>query len=114
MNKTSTKPLIFYFLFLVGFSLLLVECDRFFPSGKSVPAQFQPGAEGIKNIILQVPLKPVSHATEVIYAHAIKGKGSVPHVKGSFVASQSLSAYNFNLFNNYAHRFSYYMLSPNN
>ncbi len=55
-----------------------MECDRLFPSKNVAPNQYQPGPTSIKNIILDVPTKHVSHIADMTCKNDTK-KEDIPY-----------------------------------
>jgi hypothetical protein len=90
-----------------------VECDRLFPSNDVVPNQVQPGPAGIKNIILDVPTKHISHVADMTCKNDIK-REELPYFANSISEVTYLSALNYGVLNNYSPRLNYYLLPPIN
>jgi len=84
----------------VGFSLLLVECDRLFPSKDVVPNQAQPVPADIKNIILDVPEKHIPHIADMTCKNDIKIE-QTPYFTNSISQVFYFNTLNHNVPDNY-------------
>jgi hypothetical protein len=91
----------------------LVECDRLFPSNDVVPNKFQPGPTDIKNIILDVPTKHVSHIADMTCKNDAKNEETT-YLASTLSQVLHLSARNYDVLDNYSPRFNYYLLSQVN
>jgi len=94
------KKLILNFLFFVGFSLILVQCAKMFPSKIKKSKQYPPRAARIKTITYNKQTKFTSFVEE-IYIGKNFNRSLIPFLKNP-VLPKNLMIYinNYPIFNN--------------